>query len=248
MAYATVIGGSISGITSVNVSNWDIVQDVRTQDVTNATTTGTQSEFATGRVSYSLTGDAFYYTGGAYPKPIEVTVSGSLVAKLARVQITKMQMLSDVTNAATPQGEREYIGGKIKYRGTALGWLQTTDSPLESETVDLTAFTIPLSATASVVADARIRRSQYGNRTRSGGGVLVPFDFWLTGAVTLNGTNPLSDNSYTADITVGNSQDWNGSVIVQRQEIMVDYKDGLPTVMRYVLPFNGTVTRATSGA
>ena len=246
MAFAQVQGGTLANFTSQSVAAWQFQQYVPIDNVTDGSTTGTATTHQEGRRSYQLNGFARYFTGGNYISPIGGSVSNGPVARLVRASITMRQFLDDVTGPDVADGAREFVKGRIVYTGQALGAVQTTEAPLENETIDLTSFQVPLSSSANTSGNAKLTFGQYDIKHTQGGALWIPFRFIYTGTVTINGTHPFSNTEYTVDAMLNNGKYIDGTVYVRTQTLVIDYKDGMPSILRLNAPFHSLVDADSS--
>lgn len=243
--FALIQDGSLTGASAITQMVGVVARQHQVVNTTN-TASGQSSEYSLGRFFYNLSAQGVYTVGGNYPLPIGTAVSNGPIGRLSRIRLVKRQVITNVTAADDGADDAEFSIGTISYFGRGMGYLQSTETPLGDSTgvaiadFELTAFTIPLSTTASVAASAKIRNMRKRYNFTKGGPPPVEFDFVLSGTVTLTGTVPFTDQSFSGTLVADNGETWTGTVKYRELETDIDYENGVPTMTTISGPFSGS--------
>jgi hypothetical protein len=242
MAFATVQSGTIVNFgSSHSIQGFNINLIRQVKNITDGSATGTATTHKGGRYSFGINGYSHHAVSGSPVLPIGGSVSGGPAARIVSATIQQAVHIEDVTGPAIANGAREYTQGRIVYRGNALAAIATTETPLESASFSLTAFTLPISASHSIAGNAEIETGTYRNNHALAGQLWLPFQFVYTSTVTLNGTTPFSSLSYTINAALNNGMYWDGTALVRSQTMALDYRSGLPSVINYDLLVSGVI-------
>jgi hypothetical protein len=208
--FAKIQNGDLTGMCNITAVRGSVAQIWRTKPTTNPATNG-KTEITAGRFHYEIGGSGLWTVSNAYPLPVGTAVSNGPIGRISRVRLARRQEVVWTAAANDSESVASWCVGNETYYGTATGYLQSTETPTDTETVAgavMANLILPLDSTRDVRGNAFLSDIRtVGMDFTRGGPQMVEFSFTFTGASTptLTGSShPFVDTSFIASLELDN--------------------------------------------
>jgi len=260
--FAKALDGDFTGLIESGTSpSWSIQIAEANVDIeyrvfnTTAGGDGNTKHQSSKRYTYVVNGEGWYYdeTNSDYIHitGTQGTVAGALLGRVSGAILVKRYPIIEVTADADALPDRVFDQGHPVYFGTCRGFLQSTETPGDTDPNDVDGtngtegqtLTLPMGS-GNISETAIFRQLSQQPNFRLGHAVGVNYGFQYTNVTEASAAGPFATSQFSATITLDNGQTQTGTVIFDELRADLNYDLGGPVPMRFKGKFTGTVSFA----